>query len=237
MNSTIDILAFGAHADDVEIGMGGAIAKFAASGKRIVICDLTEAELSSNGTVKTRREEAASSARVLGVSERVNLQMPDRGLFLREEYIERIVSVIRKYKPLLIFAPYWEDRHPDHGSCSKLVQEAFFSAGIRNYVSLDGSQPHKAKNLYYYMINGYAKPDFVVDVSSYYHVKMESLKAYETQFRLMGDGVGTPLTDGYLEYIEARERLFGKDSGVGLAEGFMTQRPLIVQNDLFGDPS
>jgi bacillithiol biosynthesis deacetylase BshB1 len=128
----LHILAFGAHADDVEIGMGGSIAKLAAHGKRIGICDLTDADLSSNGTIELRKQEAKKAAEILGVTERLSLGLPDRGLLLREEFIREIASVIRRFRPQIVFAPYFEDRHPDHGNCARLVEEAVFSAGIRN---------------------------------------------------------------------------------------------------------
>lgn len=130
-------LAFGAHSDDVEIGMSGSIATHTANGGRVTICDLTQAELSSNGTVERRKEEAKNVTAVLGVTERLNLGLPDRGLFLKEEYIASIVSVIRNVKPDSIFVPYPKDRHPDHGNCSKLVEEAAFSAGVNNVVDPD----------------------------------------------------------------------------------------------------
>ncbi|EPR28187.1 GlcNAc-PI de-N-acetylase family protein [Geobacillus sp. WSUCF1] len=108
MKETCDLLAFGAHPDDVEIGMGGTIAKYVRRGYRIVICDLTQAELSSNGTVDERQREAAEAARRLGVSERFNLGLPDRGLYVEEEAIRQIAAVIRRYRPRLVFAPYWK---------------------------------------------------------------------------------------------------------------------------------
>ncbi len=123
--SNIDILAFGAHADDVEIGMGGTIAKYVQQGRKIVICDLTKAEMSSNGTVPLRQEEADKAAEILGVK-RISLDLPDRGLYMKAEYINQIITVIRQYKPALVFAPFLEDRHPDHGNCAKLVEEAVF---------------------------------------------------------------------------------------------------------------
>ncbi|MBS4203143.1 bacillithiol biosynthesis deacetylase BshB1 [Lederbergia citrea] len=232
---TIDILAFGAHADDVEIGMAGSLAKWSAAGKKIVICDLTEAELSSNGTVMTRKAEAEAASCILGIAERINLHLPDRGLFLTEDNICTIANVIRKYKPTLIFAPYEEDRHPDHGNCARLVEEAFFSAGIRKY-KVDGGYPsHKAKNLYHYYINGYTHPDFVVDISEFIEQKINALQAYQTQFFRDDEGVSTPLTEGYIEGVTARERLFGKEVGVSFAEGFSSRTPILLNKDLFGD--
>lgn len=231
----LDILAFGAHADDVEIGMGATIAKYAAKGKKIGICDLTEAELSSNGTVETRKKEAMAAAEILGVEEREILSLPDRGLFINAKYINDIVRVIRKFRPNLVFVPYHQDRHPDHGQCASLVEEAVFSAGIRKYDTEAGLPPHRVKNLYYYMINGFHEPDFVIDVSNFMDKKIASLQAYKSQFIKSTESIDTPLVNGYIETLQARERLFGRQVEVKYAEGFKQKRPLVMNLDLFGE--
>ncbi|MCR2820220.1 bacillithiol biosynthesis deacetylase BshB1 [Lederbergia panacisoli] len=234
-HQSVDILAFGAHADDVEIGMAGSLTKWAAEGKKIVICDLTEADLSSNGNVESRRIEANTAARLLEVIERVNLYLSDRGLFLTDDHIRKISNVIRKYRPKVIFAPYHNDRHPDHGNCYHLVKEAFFSAGIRKYEVEDKLPPHKALYLYQYMINGFTPPDFVVDITDYIDKKVNALQAYESQFFMNESGVQTPLTEGYIESVTARDQLFGKEVGVRFAEGFLSSKPLLLNKNLFGE--
>ncbi|MGN1385103.1 MAG: bacillithiol biosynthesis deacetylase BshB1 [Bacillus sp. (in: firmicutes)] len=234
MQREIDILAFGAHADDVEIGMGGTIAKFAASGKRIVICDLTQAEMSSNGTIHTRMEEAKNAGEALGIMHRINAYLPDRGLLLKEEYISRIASIIRIYQPKLIFVPYEIDRHPDHGNCAKLVEEACFSAGVRKFIDERDQQPHRVENIYYYMINGFHKPDFAVDVTEFIEAKTEGLKAYKSQFEMTESSYKTPLVDDYIESIIARDKMIGKEVGVRYAEGFFSKKPLLLSHDLLG---
>jgi bacillithiol biosynthesis deacetylase BshB1 len=231
----LDILAFGAHADDVEIGMGGTIAKYAGEGKLVGICDLTKAEMSSNGTVETRIEEAAKAADILGVKVRKVLDLPDRGLFLKDEYINKIVEVIRLYRPALVFAPYFDDRHPDHGSCARLVEEAVFSAAVRKYGSGTGLKPHRPTALYYYMINGFHKPDFAIDISCHMQKKVDALNAYESQFVKGASTFDTPLVNGYIESVEARERLFGKEVGVEYAEGFKSKKSLLIHRDLLGE--
>jgi N-acetylglucosamine malate deacetylase 1 len=233
VDQQIDILAFGAHADDVEIGMGGTLAKYAAEGKKIVICDLTEAELSSNGTVSLRKEEARSAAQILGADKRETLDVPDRGIYITDENIQKVVNVIRMYKPKVIFAPYGQDRHPDHGNASRLIKEAFFSAGIRKFHP--ATPAHKADNLYFYIINGFHKPQFVVNVEAYMHSKIRSLEAYTSQFTQGSEGVSTPLTEGYIEAVEARERMMGKEAGLRYAEGFFSYNTLILHQDLLGD--
>lgn len=234
-NNQLDILAFGAHADDVEIGMAGTIAKLTDAGKRIGICDLTDADLSSNGNVDLRQKEALQSAQILGVSYRTSLGLPDRGLYLKEEYINRIVKVIRIYKPQIVFAPYFDDRHPDHGNCARLVEEAVFSAGIRKYETDNNDLPHRVDKVYFYMINGYHKPDFTIDISPYIDKKLESLRAYKSQFEQTEQSYNTPLVNGYIETVEAREKMFGKQVGVSFAEGFKTKVPILLNRDLLGE--
>ena len=231
----LDILAFGAHPDDVEIGMGGTIAKYANQGYKVGICDLTEAELSSNGTVEKRKEEAKKASQILGVSERIAMQLPDRGLIKTNQYIQQIVTVIRTYQPTIVFAPYFDDRHPDHGNCAFLVEEAVFSAGIKNFKDDKNLQPHRVQTVYFYMINGFHKPHFVVDISESMNKKLASLRAYTSQFIKSEEAVDTPLVNGYIESVESRERLFGKEVGVRYAEGFISKIPLLISNDLLGE--
>jgi N-acetylglucosamine malate deacetylase 1 len=234
-DKSLHILAFGAHADDVEIGMGGSIAKLTASGKRIGICDLTDADLSSNGTIELRKQEAKKAAEILGVTERLSLGFPDRGLLHKAEYIRGIASVIRKYQPKIVFAPYFEDRHPDHGNCARLVEEAVFSAGIRKYQTENFPAPHKVSRVYFYMINGFHKPDFTIDISDTMEHKVAALRAYKSQFEQTETSVETQLVNGYIETVESRERLFGQQVGVKFAEGFKSKVPILLNRDLIGD--
>ncbi|WP_284035982.1 bacillithiol biosynthesis deacetylase BshB1 [Neobacillus sp. 114] len=231
---SLDILAFGAHADDVEIGMAGTIAKLTAEGYQIGICDLTDANLSSNGNVTLRKAEAAKAAEVLGVSYRISLGFPDRGLYLKDEYIGKIADIIRQHKPKLVFAPFLEDRHPDHGNCARLVEEAVFSAGIKKFET-ESSEPHRVNRLYFYMINGFHKPDFTVDISMSMDKKIAALQSYKSQFDRTDTSYDTPLVNGYIETVEARERMFGKLVNVTYAEGFKTKVPILLNRDLLGD--
>ncbi|MFB6466026.1 bacillithiol biosynthesis deacetylase BshB1 [Cytobacillus sp. Hz8] len=234
-NCLLHILAFGAHADDVEIGMGGTIAKYASQGKKIGVCDLTRAELSSNGDVETRKKEANESAQILGLTLRENLELPDRGLYIEEEAIRSIVTIIRKYRPQVVFSPFIIDRHPDHGNCTRLVEEAIFSAGIRKYEDREQLPPHHVLNHYLYMINGFHKPDFVIDVTPFMDKKIACLNAYQSQFTRGVNTTNTPLVNGYIENVTARERLFGSEVGLPFAEGFKTKKPFKVHFDLLGE--
>ncbi|MCY9693992.1 bacillithiol biosynthesis deacetylase BshB1 [Paenibacillus alginolyticus] len=226
MSETLDILIFGAHADDAEIGMGATIAKHTKSGLKVGLCDLTYAEMSSNGTVETRLEEAELAASILGVKVRTNLGLPDRGLVVTQANIERITQEIRKFKPRIVFAPYWQDRHPDHVACSGLVQEAVFNAKLRKY--LPDSEPVNVEQLYFYFINDVYEADLMVDVTDYYDDKIASLSAYRSQF-ITGQGtVATPLNQGYIERVEARDRVLGQKRLLKYAEGFVSKLPFVV---------
>jgi bacillithiol biosynthesis deacetylase BshB1 len=228
MTSKTPWLAFGAHADDVEIGMAGTIKKETSSGRDVYICDLTRAELSSNGTPETRLNEAEHAAAVLGVKRRFNLGLPDRGLYLNSSYVNKLVTVIRSIKPETVFAPYWEDRHPDHGHCARLVEEAVFSAGVRMVEDDEQLPPHRVKSLYFYAINGAPAPHVLIDVSDVYHFKTESLNAYVSQFVKQEGSYDTPLVNGYIEAVSARERLYGKEAAAAYAEGFFSKKPILL---------
>lgn len=220
------LLAFGAHPDDVELGAGGVCALHGPDG--VVICDLTQAEMSSNGDPITRRQEALASANILGVSERVCLMMPDRGIVINEETIASVVRVIRTYRPEVIVAPMASDRHPDHGACARLVYEAFFSSGLRRYDN--GLASYRPKAMYHYMINSIEKALFVVDVSSVYEKKKAALQQYKSQF-VKTKGVDTPITRGsFMPMIEGRDRYFGQQTGCAYAEGFWRQEPIVVSS-------
>lgn len=223
---TVDLLCFGAHPDDVEIGMGGTIAKHVAHGFRVGICDLTLAELSSNGTLTDRQAEAEEAAAILDVSERVNLRFQDRGLGVQPDVIRAMTATIRRLKPQVVFAPYEDDRHPDHGIVARLAKEAVFNAGIRRYESgLKHDEPHQVKTLYFYLINSMTKPDLLVNITDYVDVKKQALLAYRSQF-ISKEGVKTRLNTGFIDALEGRDRWFGKAIQTSYAEGFKAYEAL-----------
>lgn len=222
----VDMLVFGAHPDDAEIGMGGTIAKQTAAGGRVVLCDLTYAEMSSNGDVQTRQAEAKEAAAILHVHERINLGLPDRGLAMQQEQLDEITKVIRTYKPKIIFAPYWIDRHPDHMMCSQMIEGAVFNAKLRRY--MPQHQAVNVEQLYFYHINGMDAPDILVDTTETFAQKKQALMAYRSQFTTSSKSVKTPLNQGYVERVEARDQLFGQSHSLAYAEGFMTKTPYLV---------
>ncbi len=225
MNS-LDILAIGAHPDDVEIGAAGALIKAAKSGKRVGILDLTYAELSSNGTVERRQAEAAAATRLMGLTARFQFDFPDRGLeAVREQAIRKVVDLIRQTRPGIVLAPYQVDRHPDHESVSRIVKEAVFNAGIYKYQGNEALPAYRPGKLYYYFINTTTTPSFVVDISDIYIEKKAVLSCYRSQFEREEGSVTTPLNNGYIELVEYRERLFGQQAGTTYAEGFVSSTP------------
>ncbi|CAH1194313.1 N-acetyl-alpha-D-glucosaminyl L-malate deacetylase 1 [Paenibacillus auburnensis] len=227
----LDILVFGAHADDAEIGMAGTIAKHTAAGLKVGLCDLTAAEMSSNGTVERRKQEAQQAAEVLGASVRTNLGLPDRGLYMSEEHLAVVTAEIRKFAPAIVFAPYWEDRHPDHIACSKLVEEAVFNSKLRKYMPDKPAIP--APLLYFYFINDLGRTDLIVDVTQQYGLKEQALSCYRSQFEKTPgeDVVSTPLNEGYIERVRSRDMLLGQRRLIPFAEGFAAKVPHAV--DLF----
>jgi bacillithiol biosynthesis deacetylase BshB1 len=225
-----EVLVFGPHPDDIEIGIGGAVAKQAALGHRVGLCDLTAGEMGSNGTVDDRLAEAEAARAVLGAAWRTNLRLPDRALG-RPEHVRAIASVVRAARPRVVAAPYWSDRHPDHVIASQLVTEAVFSAGLRRY-DAEGAA-WKVERLCYYFINDSAAPSFVVDVSAHYAVKQRALACHVSQFApSTDDAVATRLTSSrFGQLIESRDAQFGARIGVAYAEGIVV-RELLVAPDL-----
>lgn len=225
-DASIDLLAFGAHPDDAEIGAGGILAKHAAAGFRTAICDLTQAELSSNGTVEVRQKEAKEAGEILGLSTRVCLSFPDRGLTGEEGQLEAIVRVIRRLRPRIVLAPYVKDRHPDHTACNRMVKEAVFNAGIRKK-QVDDLPAYRVEHLYYYFINEIDRVDLIVDIGSVYEQKMQALHAYASQFHREAGEVDTILNGPtYLPMIRGRDQLWGHQIGAVYGEGLVAERPL-----------
>jgi N-acetylglucosamine malate deacetylase 1 len=222
----IDLLVFGPHPDDIEIGLGGTVAKHAAAGHSVGLCDLTEAELSSNGTREERRAEAAEAARVLGAMWRENLGWPDGGIATTPELIRSAVDVLRRHRPRAIAIPYWDDRHPDHMASSQVLRVAAFRSGLSRYET--GSEPWRPEWVCYYFINDGATPSFVVDVSAHYETKRNALDCYRSQFAPSGAAaVPTRLTAStFRQLIESRDAQFGALAGVAFAEGIVVREPL-----------
>lgn len=228
---TVDILAFGAHPDDVEIGASGILLKHAAQGYRTAICDLTDGELSSNGEVALRRAEAERAGEILGLSHRISLGLPDRGLTGAPEQVEAMMRLIRTLKPRVVLAPHWEDRHPDHTACARLVKEAIFDAAIRKRDQASGQKPHRVERLFHYFINDTGTADVIIDISEVYEQKKAAILAFESQFVPGPDRVETPLNrPTYLPMIQGRDQLWGHEIGALYGEGLASPRPIALRS-------
>ena len=224
----IDLLVFGPHPDDLEIGMGGTIARHASLGMRVGLCDLTAGEMGSNGSPEERLAEAEAARVVLGAAWRMNLRWPDRRIGKDPGHLDEAVSFIRRHRPKVVAIPYWSDRHPDHVAASELLTEAAFNAGLRRYVATGDAW--KADWICYYFINDSATPSFVVDVSEYSEQKRLALECHTTQFTPPAPGgtvatrLNTPL---FLQLIDSRDAQFGALAGVHRAEGFVVREPVL----------
>jgi bacillithiol biosynthesis deacetylase BshB1 len=222
----VDVLVFGPHADDVELGLGGVIARHAAEGHAVGICDLTRAELSSNGTPEERLIEAGRAAAVLGAAWRENLGLPDGGLDGTADQVRAAVDLIRRARPRVVAVPYWHDRHPDHRAASDLLQRAVFKSALRRFESADA--PWRAEWTCFYFINDGAVPSFVVDVSAHYEKKRDALACYRSQFSSGQGAVATRLNAStFRQLIESRDAQFGALAGVAFAEGLVVREPIV----------
>ena len=231
----LDILAFGAHPDDVELGAAGTLAKEVSLGKKVGIVDLTRGELGSRGSAEIRDEEARKGAEVLGISIRENLRFRD-GFFINDEKHQlEIIKMIRKYKPEVVLCNAIEDRHIDHGKGSKLVSDACFLSGLLKIeTSLDGKkQEHwRPKQVYHYIQWKNIEPDFVVDVTGFMDKKINSVLAYSSQFYDPNSKEPTtPITSkNFLDSIKYRAEDLGRLVGVDFAEVFTVERYLAVNS-------
>jgi N-acetylglucosamine malate deacetylase 1 len=230
----VDLLVFGPHPDDIEIGLGGTVAKHAALGHRVGLCDLTAGEMGSNGTIEERLAEAEAAREVLGAAWRVNLRWPDRAIGGNPDHVRAAATVIRRARPRAVAVPYGQDRHPDHVAASQILTEAVFNSGLRRYDAGPGDEAWRPDWLCYYFINDSAPPSFVVDVSGHYETKRRALACHATQFRAAKDGaVRTRLTSPlFQQLVESRDAQFGALAGVAFAEGIVVREP-IVRADLF----
>lgn len=231
----LDILAFGAHPDDVELGCSGTIAKEVSLGKTVGIIDLTRGELGTRGSVEIRDQEAALAAEILGISVRENLNMRD-GFFVNDEAHQlEIIKRIRKYRPEIVICNAIEDRHIDHGKGSKLVSDACFLSGLRKIeTEHEGvfQEAWRPKVVYHYIQWKNIEPDFVVDITEFIDKKAQSILAYASQFYSENSNEPmTPIaTKNFLESIHYRTQDFGRLIGVDYAEGFTTERYVAVKS-------
>lgn len=235
----LDLLVIAVHPDDAELGCSGTILKHLAMGYKVGIVDLTRGELGTRGSAEIRDEEAAASAKILGLTTRENLGFPDGFFENNKAYQLKLISAIRKYQPEIMITNAYYDRHPDHGRAGQLTEDAVFLSGLRKIETFDADgNPQIAwrpKLLLHFIQDHYIKPDIVIDVTEHWDKKLESIYAFGSQFH-NPEWKNEPQTyissPEFIQIIEARAREFGKAINVKYAEGF-TSRSLLGVNSLF----
>ena len=226
MNLTaVDVLFISAHPDDTELSAGGTVAKFVKDGKRVGMLELTSGEMGTRGDAKTRKRESTNAAKALGVAFREQLDFGDGNLQTGREQELQIIDVLRRTTPRVVFAPWPDERHPDHARTGRVVTEASFYAGLR---ALDtGVAAHRPQAVIYYLQNYMVTPSFVVDVTKTWKIKEKAIAAYRSQF--FDAKSKEPQTfisrPDFLNMIEARGRHFGALIGVEFGEAFVTKQP------------
>ena len=222
----VDLLAFGAHPDDIEIGLGGCLARHAAEGLQVGLCDLTAGELGSNGPPDEGRAEADAAASVLGAVTRENLGWPDGGITGAPDQLRSAVDCIRRLRPRTVAIPYWQDRHPDHGAASQVLATACHRSGLRRYET--DHEAWRPDWVCYYFINDAVAPSFVVDVSAWYEIKRAALACHRSQFSPSAEAAVTTrlVGAGFRQLIESRDAQFGALAGVAFAEGIVVREPV-----------
>jgi N-acetylglucosamine malate deacetylase 1 len=225
MAMKLDVLAIGAHPDDVELGCSGTLIKLKKQGKRIGILDLTEGELGTRGTPETREREAAAAARIIGTDARMNLRFPDGNIVNTPESRLRIIEVIREYRPDILLFPHWFERHPDHEHAHALCREAWFFAGLEKIPSsIDGKhqEPFRPRSYYHYMQTYEFTPSFVIDISGEYEQRTQSVLAFASQFHnpLSRERETFLSSPEFLKMLDTRFAYYGDRIGVTYGEPF-----------------
>jgi bacillithiol biosynthesis deacetylase BshB1 len=230
--SSIDCLAFGPHPDDVELFCGGVLIKLKKQGYSTAIVDLTKGELSTNGDVDTRLDEAGKSKDILNLDIRLNLGLKDGALDISRENRQEVIKTIRSLRPKICLVPYWEDRHPDHEFASVLIKRAIFDAGLKKIDT--GQEVYKPKIIIYYLLHNFIIPTFAVDISNEMDQKLEAIKAYVSQFSSIAkDGISTHINrPEFLSSIITRSEFLGQQIGVKYAEGFYYPGLIKIDNIL-----
>lgn len=230
-----DVLAFGAHPDDIEIFCSGTIRKLIKNHKKAAVVDLTYAELSTRGNLKLRAEETEKANKVMGLEHREILGIPDGNIELNWENKLKVIYAIRKYRPKVVLCPYLDCRHPDHQKTGMLVKEAFHNAGLVKIETFDKDvkqEPFRPDHLFYFMEMVDFIPSFVIDISDEFDDKMKSIRAFKSQFFSEDDpGTQTFISQkSFIEYIEARARYWGFKIGVKYGEPYFSPKPLGIKD-------
>jgi bacillithiol biosynthesis deacetylase BshB1 len=227
-----DIAAVCAHPDDAELVMGGTIAREASRGRRVALVDLTRGERGSRGTPESRAAESAEAARILGAAHRESLGLPDAKLQVVPEHKDPMVAAIRRLRPRVVMLQHWEQRHPDHAAASRIVYDACFLAGLRNYRPDLGPAFRPAKLVYAVTMTEATDlvPTFVVDITAFWETKRRAIAAFASQFAPAPGEAGPLPLDRFQDAVELAGRRHGQRIGVRYGEGFVTREPLAVDD-------
>jgi bacillithiol biosynthesis deacetylase BshB1 len=232
----LDAIFFGAHPDDAELSCGGTIAKMVSANKKIGIADLTSGELGTRGSKETRFKELEKASKVLNISVRDNLGIKDGSIENSKSNQKKIITLLRKYRPSVIFIPYEKDRHPDHQNANRLIKESAFYSGLNKIkTSFRGKTQNSfrpSKN-YYFMQTYTFEPSFIVDITDYFEIKMKAVKCYSSQFYdPKSSEPNTFISDKkFIEYLEARAAFYGFQIGVKYGEPFYCEDNLKLDID------
>ena len=227
----LDVLVFAAHPDDAELAMGGTIARFANEGFSVGIVDLTRGEMGTRGSAETRQKEALEAAKILKTSIRENLLIPDGDIEITNGNIRKVVMLMRKYKPKIVFAPYFTDRHPDHINASKLIKRAMFVSGLEKIKTTESEiaqRAYRPAKLFYYMQTYTFEPSFIVDISNFFETKMKAVWAYSTQFHNPESSEPETFISSpeFIEYVDARAKFYGFQIGKKFGEPFYCEEKI-----------
>lgn len=223
----LDVLAIGAHADDIELTSGGTVIKLVNKGKRVGLLDLTEGELGTRGTKEIRAEESKKAAEVLGASLRENLGIPDGDIRVNEENKAKLIRIIRKYRPETLLIPHWLERHPDHQQAHQLCREAWFYAGLEKIATEDNGAPQdpfRPRSYYHYMQVYEFAPSFVIDISDVYEQRMDAVAAYRSQFHNPESNERETFLSSpeFMNMLRTRLEYYGDRIGVKYGEPFFS---------------
>ncbi len=232
----LDILAVGAHPDDVELCCGGTLAKMVKNGHKVGIVDVTQGELGTRGTTGIRRKEAAVAARILGCV-RENLRIPDGGIDVNSANIKKLITVIRKYRPRMIIIPHWHERHPDHVHTHLLCKEAWFYSGLRKIsTTLNSARqaPWRPDSYIHYMQWYEFTPSFIVDITDVYELRQKAVRAHKSQFH--NPSSKEPVTklseESFMDFVETRAKSYGFKIGVTYGEPFYSVESIGIDDPL-----
>ncbi len=226
----VDVVAFGPHPDDVEMGCGGTLVKLKKAGYSLGVVDLTKGEMGTRGSEEIRSKEASRATGILGIDSRINLGLPDGKLWNTDSSREKVVKIIRQMTPEIVIAAHWLDDHPDHVQGAYLVKDSFYMSGFKNL--FPEYEYHRPKAIMYYMCRREFEPTFIVDITDEFEQKMESVKSYRSQFlNEDSDEPQTPLSHpDFLDMFTARAKFYGRKINCRFGEPFYTKNPPPVED-------